>query len=89
MSGRHVGLEGYDYAHHGRAGTPSTGFVPAGIVDQVCPLGRCPRVWLLSVLASLHLNDALTAASQRGAAILGIATSAGARFESFAEPFSP
>ena len=30
----------YDYAHHGRAGNPSTDFVPDGIVDRFCVLGR-------------------------------------------------
>ena len=31
--------EGYDYAHHGRAGNPSTDFVPDEIVDRFCLLG--------------------------------------------------
>ena len=31
--------EGYDYAHHGRAGNPSTGFVPDEVVDRFCLLG--------------------------------------------------
>ena len=31
---------GYDYAHHGRAGNPSTDFVPDEIVDRFCVLGR-------------------------------------------------
>jgi alkanesulfonate monooxygenase SsuD/methylene tetrahydromethanopterin reductase-like flavin-dependent oxidoreductase (luciferase family) len=31
--------EGYDYAHHGRAGNPSTDFVPDEIVDRFCVLG--------------------------------------------------
>ena len=31
--------EGYDYAHHGKAGNPSTGFVPDEIVDRFCLLG--------------------------------------------------
>ena len=30
----------YDYAHHGRAGNPSTDFVPDSIVDRFCVLGR-------------------------------------------------
>ena len=29
----------YDYAHHGRAGNPSTDFVPDEIVDRFCVLG--------------------------------------------------
>ena len=31
--------EDYDYAHHGRAGNPSTDFVPDDIVDRFCVLG--------------------------------------------------
>ena len=31
--------QGYDYAHHGRAGNPSTDFVPDAIVDRFCLLG--------------------------------------------------
>ena len=34
------GRAGYDYAHHGRAGNPSTDFVPDEIVDRFCVLGR-------------------------------------------------
>ena len=34
-----AGREGYDYAHHGRAGNPSTDFVPDDIVDRFCLLG--------------------------------------------------
>ncbi|WP_282203997.1 TIGR03842 family LLM class F420-dependent oxidoreductase [Kitasatospora fiedleri] len=30
---------GYDYSHHGRAGNPSTDFVPDAIVDRFCLLG--------------------------------------------------
>jgi probable F420-dependent oxidoreductase len=33
------GREGYDYAHHGRAGNPSTDFVLDAIVDRFCLLG--------------------------------------------------
>ena len=43
------------------------------------------EIWLRSLLATLQMNDALRAASQHGAEILGIATPAGARFESAAE----
>jgi hypothetical protein len=32
--------EGYDYAHHGRAGNPDTVFVPDEIVDRFCVLGN-------------------------------------------------
>ena len=31
--------EGYDYNHHGKAGNPSTDFVPDEIVDRFCILG--------------------------------------------------
>jgi probable F420-dependent oxidoreductase len=31
--------EGYDYAHHGRAGNPDTVFVPDEIVDRFCVVG--------------------------------------------------
>lgn len=40
---------------------------------------------LQSLLATLQMNDILAAASQRGAEILGSATTAGARFDSTAE----
>jgi probable F420-dependent oxidoreductase len=30
---------GYDYGHHGRAGNPSTDFVPDAIVDRFCLIG--------------------------------------------------
>ena len=30
----------YDYSHHGRAGNPSTDFVPDEIVDRFCVVGR-------------------------------------------------
>lgn len=43
------------------------------------------EIWLRSMLAALQMNEALVAASQRGAEILGAATAAGARFESSAE----
>ena len=33
------GREGYDYRHHGKAGNPSTDFVPDPIVDRFCLLG--------------------------------------------------
>jgi probable F420-dependent oxidoreductase len=33
------GRAGYDYAHHGKAGNPSTDFVPDSIVDRFCLLG--------------------------------------------------
>ncbi|MGW5260442.1 helix-turn-helix domain-containing protein [Microbispora sp. NPDC004025] len=43
------------------------------------------EIWLRSMQASLRMNDALVAASRRGAEILGAATPAGARFEDSAE----
>ncbi|MBE1590164.1 helix-turn-helix domain-containing protein [Nonomuraea angiospora] len=42
------------------------------------------EIWLRSMIAALQMNDALAAASRRGAEILGAATPAGARFESSA-----
>jgi probable F420-dependent oxidoreductase len=33
------GRHGYDYSHHGRAGNPSTDFVPDEIIDRFCVLG--------------------------------------------------
>jgi probable F420-dependent oxidoreductase len=37
-----AGRKGYDYAHHGKAGNPSTEFVPDEIVDRFCVLGPVP-----------------------------------------------
>ena len=34
-----AGRQAYDYDHHGRAGNPSTDFVPDDIVDRFCLLG--------------------------------------------------
>ncbi len=31
--------EAYDYSHHGKAGNPTTDFVPDEIVDRFCVLG--------------------------------------------------
>jgi alkanesulfonate monooxygenase SsuD/methylene tetrahydromethanopterin reductase-like flavin-dependent oxidoreductase (luciferase family) len=31
--------QGYDYEHHGRAGNPSTDFVPDEVIDRFCILG--------------------------------------------------
>lgn len=31
--------EGYDYSHHGKAGNPTTDFVPDDIIDRFCLLG--------------------------------------------------
>lgn len=37
------GREGYDYDHHGKAGNPSTDFVPDEIVDRFCVLGTAEQ----------------------------------------------
>ncbi|MFD5461578.1 MarR family transcriptional regulator [Kitasatospora sp. NPDC127059] len=42
-------------------------------------------IWRRSTLAALRMNDALITASRRGAAVLGAATPAGARFGASAE----
>jgi probable F420-dependent oxidoreductase len=34
-----AGRKGYDYSHHGKAGNPSTEFVPDEVVDRFCVLG--------------------------------------------------
>jgi alkanesulfonate monooxygenase SsuD/methylene tetrahydromethanopterin reductase-like flavin-dependent oxidoreductase (luciferase family) len=34
-----AGRSGYDYRHHGKAGNPSTEFVPDEIVDRFCLIG--------------------------------------------------
>ncbi|MEQ7123504.1 TIGR03842 family LLM class F420-dependent oxidoreductase [Actinopolymorpha sp. B11F2] len=34
-----AGRDGYDYSHHGKAGHPSTDFVPDAIVDRFCLVG--------------------------------------------------
>jgi probable F420-dependent oxidoreductase len=34
-----AGRKGYDYRHHGKAGNPSTDFVPDEVVDRFCVLG--------------------------------------------------
>ncbi|MFE7796600.1 helix-turn-helix domain-containing protein [Nocardia sp. NPDC057440] len=43
------------------------------------------EIWLRNLIASLQMSNALAAASQRAAEILGATTPAGARFESSAE----
>jgi probable F420-dependent oxidoreductase len=35
--------EGYDYDHHGKAGNPSTDFVPDEVVDRFCVLGTADQ----------------------------------------------
>jgi len=50
--------EGYDYAHHGRAGNPDTEFVPDEIVDRFCVLGTADdHVAKLRELESLGVTQ--------------------------------
>ncbi|HEY7591820.1 MAG TPA: TIGR03842 family LLM class F420-dependent oxidoreductase [Actinophytocola sp.] len=50
--------EGYDYAHHGKAGNPSTDFVPDQIVDRFCLLGPpAAHVDRLTELAELGVDQ--------------------------------
>jgi probable F420-dependent oxidoreductase len=52
------GREGYDYSHHGRAGNPSTDFVPDEIVDRFCLLGPAPaHIDRLEELADLGVDQ--------------------------------
>jgi probable F420-dependent oxidoreductase len=52
------GREGYDYAHHGQAGNPSTDFVPDEIVDRFCLVGPvAAHVDRLSELAELGVDQ--------------------------------
>jgi probable F420-dependent oxidoreductase len=46
---------GYDYSHHGRAGNPSTDFVPDEIVDRFCLLGP-PRAHIEKLQALRDLG---------------------------------
>jgi len=53
-----TGRQGYDYAHHGRAGNPSTDFVPDEIVDRFCLLGPASaHVDRLQELAELGVDQ--------------------------------
>jgi probable F420-dependent oxidoreductase len=50
--------EGYDYAHHGKAGNPSTDFVPDEIVDRFCLTGpAASHVDKLEELADLGVDQ--------------------------------
>ncbi|OZM74296.1 LLM class F420-dependent oxidoreductase [Amycolatopsis antarctica] len=50
--------EGYDYAHHGKAGNPSTDFVPDQIVDRFCLVGpAAAHVERLRELAELGVDQ--------------------------------
>ncbi|WP_199440128.1 TIGR03842 family LLM class F420-dependent oxidoreductase [Umezawaea beigongshangensis] len=52
------GREGYDYSHHGRAGNPSTDFVPDEIVDRFCLTGPAPaHVDRLQQLAEIGVTN--------------------------------
>ena len=49
--------EGYDYEHHGRAGNPSTDFVPDEIVDRFCVLGTADdHIEKLSMLRDMGVD---------------------------------
>ena len=50
--------EGYDYDHHGRAGNPSTDFVPDEIVDRFCVLGTVEQhIEKVSRLAEMGVDQ--------------------------------
>ncbi|GAA2721555.1 MULTISPECIES: TIGR03842 family LLM class F420-dependent oxidoreductase [Streptomyces] len=50
--------QGYDYSHHGRAGNPSTDFVPDEIVDRFCLLGPAEaHIERLSALRELGVDQ--------------------------------
>lgn len=50
--------EGYDYDHHGKAGNPSTDFVPDEIIDRFCVLGPATaHVARMEELASLGVTQ--------------------------------
>lgn len=50
--------EDYDYGHHGKAGNPSTDFVPDEIVDRFCVLGTPERhVEKLTALKELGVDQ--------------------------------
>jgi len=53
-----AGRQGYDYAHHGRAGNPDTEFVPDDIVDRFCLTGPAgAHIDRLHELASLGADQ--------------------------------
>jgi probable F420-dependent oxidoreductase len=50
--------QGYDYGHHGKAGNPSTDFVPNEIVERFCVLGTSEdHVKKLTVLKDLGVDQ--------------------------------
>jgi probable F420-dependent oxidoreductase len=53
-----AGRQAYDYAHHGRAGNPSTDFVPDEIVDRFCLVGPpAAHIERLRELASIGADQ--------------------------------
>jgi probable F420-dependent oxidoreductase len=53
-----AGRQGYDYSHHGRAGNPSTDFVPDDIVDRFCLLGPpSAHIGRLTELSTLGVHN--------------------------------
>jgi probable F420-dependent oxidoreductase len=53
-----AGRQGYDYAHHGRAGNPSTDFVPDEIVERFCLTGPAgAHVQRLAELAEIGADQ--------------------------------
>ncbi len=52
------GREGYDYDHHGKAGNPSTDFVPDEIIDRFCVLGTAEdHIEKLSLLKDMGVDQ--------------------------------
>lgn len=50
--------EGYDYAHHGKTGNPSTDFVPDEIVDRFCVLGSADdHIEKMTVLQEMGVDQ--------------------------------
>lgn len=50
--------EEYDYAHHGKAGNPSTDFVPDDIIDRFCVLGpAADHIAKLSMLRDMGVDQ--------------------------------
>jgi probable F420-dependent oxidoreductase len=53
-----AGRQGYDYAHHGRAGNPATDFVPDDIIDRFCLTGPADaHVQRLAELAEIGADQ--------------------------------
>lgn len=50
--------EGYDYDHHGKAGNPSTDFVPDDVIDRFCVLGDVEdHIEKLSLLKDMGVDQ--------------------------------